>query len=193
MKKEEKNLGFYLNMLYPIFIAFLFIVFSLVLGIDNRVKGYSSVLESVITFSSIIIGFYTAMYGILISIMDSDIFKIFKNNGVEGIFKFQLYDSLITSFIVLFLSIAMQVLKNYPNIEIVFWVKINLTTVFFYIWIFVLGYFIGTSFRSISLLLKLMFKHNVETKSNSNLGQEDKEALIENAPEEFRNSNNEKK
>ncbi len=190
MESEEKNLGFYFNMLYPVFIALCFIAFVIILGIDNRLKGYSSVLESVITFSSIIIGFYTAMYGILIGIMNSDIFKIFKNNGIQGIFKYQLYDSLITSFIILFLSIAMQILINYPNIENKILIEFNLTRFFFYIWIFILGYFIGTSFRAISLLLRLMFNHNKEDNTNNkSISSEEKNALIENAPKEFRKSN----
>lgn len=130
------------------------------------------------------------MYGILIGIMNSDIFKIFKNNGIQGIFKYQLYDSLITSFIILFLSIAMQILINYPNIENKILIEFNLTRFFFYIWIFILGYFIGTSFRAISLLLRLMFNHNKEDNTNNkSISSEEKNALIENAPKEFRKSN----
>ncbi|EKY8177474.1 hypothetical protein Q7189_002576, partial [Enterococcus faecium] len=116
--------------------------------------------------------------------------KIFKNNGIQGIFKYQLYDSLITSFIILFLSIAMQILINYPNIENKILIEFNLTRFFFYIWIFILGYFIGTSFRAISLLLRLMFNHNKEDNTNNkSISSEEKNALIENAPKEFRKSN----
>lgn len=192
MESKEKNLGFYFNLLYPVFIALCFIAFVILLGIDNQLKGYDSVLESVITFSSIIIGFYTAMYGILIGIMNSDIFKVFKNNGIQGIFKYQLYDSLITSFIILFLSIAMQILINYPNIENKIWIEFNLTQIVFYVWIFILGYFIGTSFRAISLLLRLMFNHNKEDNTiHRSLSPEDKDLLIKNAPKEFRKTNDE--
>lgn len=50
MESEEKNLGFYFNMLYPVFIALCFIAFVIILGIDNRLKGYSSVLEESVKY-----------------------------------------------------------------------------------------------------------------------------------------------
>ncbi|WP_424685749.1 hypothetical protein [Enterococcus sp.] len=161
MKREGYNiinLGTIVNLVYPLIVAF-FVYFLLVkkLGFSYDTAGYDDVLGSIINFSSIIIGFYTAMYGIMISLLDSDIFHIFRKNKVEGYLKFQLYDSLIASFVILLLSIVMQVLiKQSLSNDI----EKEIVTIFFNIWNVVLGYFVATSFRSISLLLKMMFKNN---------------------------------
>ncbi|MGM0181513.1 hypothetical protein IGK74_000410 [Enterococcus sp. AZ150] len=150
---KQFALGTIINMMYPIFLSLVgWSILVYFLKFSYQTKGYSEVLESIINFSSIIIGFYTAMYGIMISLLDSDLFKIFRKNKVETYLKFQLYDSLIISFIVLILSIIMQVLVQQP--------KSNITNIFFNIWILLIGYFIGTSFRSISLFLKMIFNHN---------------------------------
>lgn len=74
--------------------------------------------------------------------------KEIRKQNLNGIFKFQLYDSLLTAFIVLVLSIIMQVTKNYD------W-KFN--NVFFDVWFVIIGYFAGSTYRSMSLLLKIIF------------------------------------
>lgn len=150
---KKVTLGTIWNLIYPAILSAIFwfiLVIKLKFNFDTN--GYSDVLDSIINFSSIIIGFYTAMYGVMIGFADSDIFKILRKNRTEGYLKFQLYDSLICSFIILLLSIIMQVLtKQVYNIY---------TSILFNLWTISLGYFIGTSFRSISLLLKMMFHHD---------------------------------
>lgn len=163
------NLGTIINLSYPLILAGLvYYVLVRKIGFSYTTAGYSDVLGSIINFSSIIIGFYTAMYGIMISLLDSDIFHIFRKNRVEGFLKFQLYDSLVASFAILLLSILMQVLikQSFPNGK-----GENIVIFLFNIWNLILGYFIGTSFRSISLLLKMMFKN----KKDSNVSDDDKE------------------
>lgn len=159
IKDNPITIGTIFNSLYP-FVLSISLWFFLVkiVGFNQSTEGYSDVLESIINFSSIIIGFYTAMYGVMIGLADSDIFKIIRKNDVEGYLKFQLYDSLIVSFLILSLSIVMQVLaKQTAN---------NILTIFFNAWVLVLGYFAGTSFRSISLLLRLMFKNTSKDDTN---------------------------
>lgn len=143
-------IGTIFNLSYPLVVAILSIFFKLRINIDFRIMGFEKVLESMITFSSIIIGFYTAMYGVLITLKDSDVMKTFRSKRLTGILRYQLYDSLIISFLVLVLSVALQVLINYPS---------NLTGSLTNIWFFIIGYFVATSFRAISLLLNIMF-HN---------------------------------
>ncbi|EGO8760466.1 hypothetical protein EAB87_13930, partial [Enterococcus faecalis] len=88
----------------------------------------------------------------------------------EKYFKFQLYDSLVTSFSILILSIVMQVLiKQHIN---------EITVIIFNLWLLILGYFLGTSFRSISLLLKLMF-NNTSKKETDKEDKEKKQKLEE--------------
>lgn len=141
------------------FIGLLTFVFFRYVGIDHTIKGYDEVLNSIITFSSIIIGFYTAMYGVLLTLKEADIFKKFRELKIDKTFKIQLYESLVVSFLILIASIALQVLVNYEQLQ--------LTQLFFYAWSFLLGYFVSGSFKTIQLLLKIMFNHEEKTKQST--------------------------
>lgn len=148
MKKCDMTLGDCINIFYPVIIAILFLVIDKLNRFTYKVCGYSNVLESIITFSSIVIGFYTTMYGIIITMKNTNLMKEIRKHNLNGIFKLQLYDSLLTAFTVLVLSIIMQVTKNYD------W-KFN--NVFFDVWFVTIGYFAGSTYRSMSLLLKIIF------------------------------------
>ena len=74
--------------------------------------------------------------------------KEIRQRNLNGIFKFQLYDSLLISFIVLLLSIIMQIVKNYSG---------SINNFVFDIWFVIIGYFVGSTYRAISLLLKIIF------------------------------------
>lgn len=163
MKKYSKTIGDYINLSYPIIIAFLFMAIDVHWKFTYKVKGFSSVLESVITFTSIVIGFYTAMYGILITMKNTTLMKEIRQHNLNGIFKFQLYDSLLISFIVLVFSIVMQIVRNYNG---------STNNLFFDIWFAIIGYFVGSTYRAISLLLKIIFadnNENVKTQKKSPL------------------------
>lgn len=55
MKKSSKTIGDYINLVYPIIIALFFVIIDVHWKFTYKVKGFSDVLESVITFSSIVI------------------------------------------------------------------------------------------------------------------------------------------
>lgn len=148
MKKSSKTIGDYINLVYPIIISLFFVIIDVHWKFTYKVKGFSDVLESVITFSSIVIGFYTAMYGILITMKNTTLMKEIRQHNLNGIFKLQLYDSLLISFIVLLFSIVMQIVKNYNS---------SASGFFFDIWFAIIGYFVGSTYRAISLLLKIIF------------------------------------
>lgn len=136
-------------------------------------EGMPDVLNSIITFTSIVIGFYTAMYGVLITLENSDFFKRLRSNKADSVFKWQLYLSLVTAFITLILSIYLQGVSEYP---------FKLRHFVFLLWIFLVGFLFMTSFLSISLLLRVVFNHTQiknET-SDQNLSQNDKMKLREN-------------
>lgn len=136
-------------------LGILFIILINIFKVNYSLVGFTSVLESIINFSSIIIGFYTAMYGILVTIKDKQIFKEISNFNLEGLFKYQLYESLISTFIILILSISLQIFVNY---------HIWFTHLLFNIWCFILIVFLVSAVRTIHLLIKIMFNH--EDKKN---------------------------
>lgn len=147
----------YLSAIFPTISGIISFLLFLWIGEGYKLKGIDDVIGSIINFSSIIIGFYSAMYGILLTLKDSDIMRKFKENDLESHLKWQLYESLIFSFLILITSIALQVIINYDNIY---------RKIFFYFWAFVLGYFTLVSFGTISLLVKIMF-NNTQKKMES--------------------------
>ncbi|KRK40908.1 hypothetical protein FC07_GL002662 [Loigolactobacillus bifermentans DSM 20003] len=80
-----------------------------------------------------------------------------------------MYDSLITSFLVLIVSIILQVIKHYPG---------KIANYIFIFWIFLIGYFVATTYRSISLLLKIFFAHEVDLPIDHTKSSEEKQAQI---------------
>lgn len=154
---KELKLGDWISMLYPLLLGLFSILCTIYFKFNYKVKGMKDVLTSVITFTSIVIAFYTSMYGILITIKDSKIMREIKKHHVNGIFKYQLYESLFFSFLILILSIILQISINYSG-KIEKWL--------FYIWMFSIGYFIGSTYRIISLLLRIIFVD--DSKSNLN-------------------------
>ncbi|GFH40214.1 hypothetical protein Hs20B_06120 [Lactococcus insecticola] len=122
-------------------------------------QGYENILESIIQFSGLVIGFYTAMYG-LVFIADSKLLKTFRDNDLDKIFQSNLIQSLSFSFMAYVVSLIMQALRFNSSIvlrlnSLHFFVKWN--ELGFWIWIFVVGVFVGMSYRTIRLLLKMLF------------------------------------
>ncbi|AVK60545.1 hypothetical protein C5Z25_01615 [Lactobacillus sp. CBA3605] len=165
MDERSHKLGTLLNLIYPLLFSAFFISIKFLLDLNYTIHGFDKILESTITFSSIIIGFYTAMYGVLITLKDSDIMRAFRKNQLTGILKFQLYDSLTVSFCVLITSVVMQSLIYYPGV-----LAGSVTN----IWTLLVGYFVATSFRAITLLLNIMFNSDDESRKKQQHCESDK-------------------
>lgn len=147
----------FVNDVYPWVIGIGLIILSIIFNINPSIKGYSSILESIIQFSGLIIGFYTAMYGLVLVSGNSQLFIKFRENGVENIFKNNLIQSLTISFISYTVSVIMQGLMYYTNTIKLCSVDFKISNLGYYIWIFVVGVFLGMSYRTIRLLLKMLF------------------------------------
>ena len=153
----KSRLGDVINSCYPVFWAFVLSILFYKLHFTYEVKGFSEVLTSIITFVSIIIAFYTSMYGILITIKNSRIMRMIRQNKVEKLFKYQLYESLFLSFIVLVLSIIMQISMNYEG---------DGEKILFYVWLFLIVYFAFCTYRIIKLLLKIVFINDAQERAS---------------------------
>lgn len=157
MESKEKNRNKkwwendVLNLIYPLIIASFCLFLKNTITIKHPIDGFGDVLSSITSFSSIIIGFYTAMYGVLLTLSNSDFMKKMKRENLQGLLKFQLYDSLIASFLAFIISVIVQVTRHYGG---------QISIISFNLWVFIVSYFVATSFRSISLLLNIMFKHD---------------------------------
>ncbi|MBZ1502973.1 hypothetical protein [Leuconostoc mesenteroides] len=143
------------NAIYPTVLGIVLITVAKVLDLSASMKGYENILESIIQLAGLVIGFYTAMYGVILVAGHTELLRKFKAEGVEGIFKKNLTSSLTVSFVIFIISVIMQELRFHQSISLVG----------FYIWIFFVGMFIGTSYRSIRLLLKMLFVTDDDLKS----------------------------
>lgn len=113
----------------------------------NNIEGLESVFESIIGFLSIVIGFYSAFYGMIISMTKSKFMTELRNSKYKDDLPRLLISSLMFSFITLIITILMQVLVHYKNPYI---------TYVYYTWGCLLGivitYALQTSLLSISMV-----------------------------------------
>lgn len=123
----------------------------------SDLQSFDSILESIIQFSGLIIGFYTAMYGLVLVSNNNELFKTFKSRGVNNIFKRNLIQSLGISFLTFVISVIMQEVRHLDKLVKLFIIKINFANVGFNIWLFITVVFILMSYRTIRLLLKILF------------------------------------
>lgn len=146
-------LGKILSYIYPWAISIFIIIILLTIPFDisHKVKNFSNVLESVVIFSSIIVGFLGALLGILITIKNSKIIKEIDDNNEMRTVRYFFNESLILGFVVILLSIAFQVLKDY---------EYDFVQYYFYVWFTITGVFALSSFRIIQLLMNIFFKSN---------------------------------
>lgn len=152
------------NILFPSLFAITLVIFWFYFVKKTTFGGLSNVLESIITFSSIIIGFYTAMYGVIITFIQSDkknIFDRMSDYQLEDTFKFQLYFSLLTSVIALILSIIMQSeLINLNSAE---------GTLLFYLWLFSTFMLFIVSGITMSFLIRLIFAKQAKPRERTKI------------------------
>lgn len=114
----------------------------------NNIKGLNEVFQSIIGFLSIVIGFYSAFYGMIISMTKSKFIIELKNSKYEKDLPKLLISSLIFSFITLIITILLQILVNYKNSYIVY---------VFYLWGFLLGVVIIYAFQTSLLSIAMVF------------------------------------
>lgn len=75
------------NYLYPWIIGVLLLIVAKILKLSVKMKGFPGILESIIQFSGLVIGFYTAMYGLVLVSSNTDIFQKYQQQGVDNIFR----------------------------------------------------------------------------------------------------------
>ncbi|MUG44930.1 hypothetical protein [Paenibacillus woosongensis] len=132
---------------------------ALLLGFTYELPKFDKVLDSVITFGSIILGFLSALLGILITIQGSSIMKRIYDEKQDVLLKSYFFESIGSGFIVIIFSTIMHVLIDdiRPFVRIIF-----------FIWMFSLSLFLFSSYRIISLLMKILFKSDLDSGDDKN-------------------------
>lgn len=138
----------------PPIMGIIAIILALILKVSPSIKGFEKVLDGVITFSSIVIGFLGALLAIILSISKSKVMKHLYNhvdvaNGKNLLFRY-FKEAIIVGFLVVITSIFMYIFSKMKPITLYG----QLT---FISWIFLTTFFIAASFRIINILMKALF------------------------------------
>lgn len=156
------------NFLFKIFpILFGLGLFSLLYFINIRyklnysnIKNFGNVLESMVNFLSIVIGFYSAFYGMIISVLKSSFMKELNGSKYRQDLPRLLVISLLVSFLTLIVTIFMQVLVAYNNKYIIG---------IYYIWSFLVGVFIAYALQTSLLSIAMIFGSEPIEKSSTKI------------------------
>lgn len=127
----------------------------------ENMKGFDSLVGSIFTFATVIIGFYTTMLGIIISVSKNSIMQKIKDSSVATEeLNWKLGVSIFMAFLVVFTSGAMQLHTNIPR---GFWGNIITD-----IWIFsVLSFFLSSILTTILMFRIIAAPESEEEKLDS--------------------------
>lgn len=137
--------------------------------------GLDNIIESIINYTSIIIGVLIALFGIVVTLTDKDIMlKLQKNNDDKTIFKYGV-ETLVSNFLLLVSSIVMQSLVAFstplPHMKLV----VSL-------WLGAIVFSLISSVRTVYFLLMISFHQNdnsTRPKTDFTISDTDRQELRE--------------
>lgn len=139
--------------LRPFIVGIMSFIFCLYLNVYQSLSyanicGFSDILSSVVNFVSIVIGFYSAFYGMIISMNKTSFISTLKKSKYKNDLPIILLVSLISAFLTLLLTIILQGLMHYPSLT---------ALIFYYVWAFVSGIFMAYALQTSILSIALVF------------------------------------
>jgi hypothetical protein len=152
-------MGRFRDRAYPYFFGLIVMILAYYFKLNPTIKGFDSVLDGIISFSSIVLGFDAALLAIILSISRSTVMNHLYSyvgsrgniNGKKLLFGF-FKSSLYSGFATVIISIYMYIISNKD--KIVLYDKIITL-----IWIGVAVFFVCSSYRIVSILMYTLFKH----------------------------------
>lgn len=181
---KNKTIEKYYPLLISILISTLIVIKVEVASISDELKH---ILEAAITFSSIIIGFLAAMLGIIFSIKDTELMNLILHyDDTKDTFVNYFRKSIISGFTTVIISALLFLGNQIPNIELMqINFEIKMLKFSFVLWVFILTYFILSSFRIIDILMIIILdKSNATYKEPK--GEELEEDKVKTLKEELR-------
>lgn len=149
------------NDLLPTFLPLLLFIVTFILcfiipGLNVNILGLNEILGSLITFTSIIIGVLIALFGIIVTLSETDIMQEIRDRkGDRSLFRYSI-ETLISNFVLLLLSILFQSLIYYKDNSDMY----NFINFYFYVWISLTVFVLFSSARTIYYLLMISFNQN---------------------------------
>ncbi len=161
---------------YSIIILFLY----LVLFRGKSGDYFNDILNAVISFASILLGFMGALVTLIFSLLDTKIIQVvFKNDGYKFRLKKFFLESCQSGFLVLGLSIML-----FARYELFGDIKTIMPNIGIYIvesikgvWIYLVSYFTICSYRITSLMIKIVFAAPEKEKNEEENGEEEKRKI----------------
>ena len=114
-------------------------------------KGFENVLESIVNFISVVIGFYLVFYGMIIAMSKSAFMKELQQSKYRKDLPEILLYSLFSAFSTLIVTLIMQILINYDTL---------FTLIIYFIWAFLVGIFITYALQTFILSIAMIFWSN---------------------------------
>ncbi|PRO78099.1 hypothetical protein C6Y10_13800 [Lactiplantibacillus pentosus] len=150
-----------LPVLIGIIVSGAFIIIYCKYGLSfYNLKGFENVLESVVNFVSIVIGFYSAFYGMIIAMSKSAFMRELQQSKYRKDLPEILLYSLLSAFSTLVVTLVMQILINYDTL---------FTLIVYFIWFFLVGIFITYALQTSILSIAMIFGSNPVAKGKSQL------------------------
>lgn len=122
------------------------------LGFNKDIGNFDKLLDSALTFTSIVIGFLAALLGILVTIKDVEIVtSILEHDQRKGALKHFFKETISIGFFVVILSSTLHVLYERDGIAV---------SIIFTIWLISMLWFVPAAYRIISHMMGIVFKTN---------------------------------
>lgn len=165
----------------PLLLSICMSVLLIRFGFDPGVKRFEKVLDGSITFSSILVGFLSALMGIMMSIRSSDVVKGMFEVRNKKLLVYYLSETIFLGFAVVISSGLMYTFIESCGYHLPF-----------YSWIVVTFWFLPSSIRVVLMMLLILFKSDVTLSrpQGNNMDPEERErARRENSKEKILNNN----
>lgn len=176
-------LGAMWERIYPLTLSVVIGSVILLCGLKPNIQGFEKILDGIITFSSIVVGFLGALLAIILSLSETKVVKyVYTYTSYRTkkiVFLVYCKQAIYFGFACVLLSISMYLLKD----------KKVLTTfqeLAFYAWVYMSLMFIGSSIRIINLLMLILSKASKEQMKLKKLDNQEKDILTEQEKEDLR-------
>jgi hypothetical protein len=180
-------LGAMWERLYPLILSGIIGSIILLNGLKPNLQGFEKVLDGIITFSSIVVGFLGALLAVILSLSNTEVVKyvysytrdrtISKNKKI--VFLSYCRQAIYFGFLCVLLSISMYLIKDKK-------VLTEFQELAFYSWVYISLIFIGCSVRIINLLMLILSKASKEQIKSNESNNLKKDSLTEQQKEELR-------
>lgn len=167
MRTENKEkIHAYCESLYPLVLSVLIAGGSLYVSINKVVAigdGLWNIINSIIVFTSIIVGFLGVLLGILFSLRNQYTINILFKNKTKDILRRYFIAPMITGVLSVFTGCLLFVNVGLDSMfDNVCYRELTMSDIALCLWIFLTTYMITSAYRIISIIMRIIFSNDEE-------------------------------